>query len=481
MFVLIFIIALIYIINFFLTITVIFLERKNPTSTWAWILVLNLIPGIGFILYLTIAKNFTRKKLFKLNSQEEKIYFEFLEKQKEQIQKGTFEYYESAIHKYQDIIKVHLEGNHSFFTQDNTVEIFTDGHQKFEALFDSIKNAKKHIHILYYIIKGDTLGLKLINLLTQKAKEGIEVKLLFDALGGRTLKNSYLKPLIDAGGKVAIFFPSKIFFFNFKVNYRNHRKLAIIDGKTGFIGGYNVGNEYLGLNKKMGYWRDTHLKIEGSSVIEMQLRFILDWRSSSKIDIDNVLDYSSSFNFRGKTGIQIVSSGPDTPDEKIKSGFLKMINSAKKCIHLQTPYFVPDESIMDALKLAALSGVDIKIMLPDKPDHPFVYWASYWYAGELIKVGVKFYTYNNGFLHAKTLVVDNILSSVGTSNFDIRSFKLNFEINAFIYENKISRELSKAFEEDLKYCTEITRELYDERSLIIKFKESFSRLLSPLL
>ncbi len=287
--------------------------------------------------------------------------------------------------------------------------------------------------------------------------------------------------MIKAGGEVASFFPSKIPLINLRINYRNHRKLAIIDGKYGFIGGFNIGNEYIGLSKKFGYWRDTHLRIKGSSVHMMQTRFFLDWRHASKEKTLYDEKYYPTIETNGKTGIQIVSSGPDSEQEQIKIGYLKMINSARESIYIQTPYFVPDQSILEALKIASLSGVDVKIMIPNKPDHMFVYWATYSYIGELLGSGVKAYTYENGFIHAKTIVVDGKISSVGTANIDVRSFKLNFEVNAFIYDTKTSTELKKIFEDDLKISSEITIEKYKRRSKLIVVKESISRLLSPVL
>jgi cardiolipin synthase len=301
-----------------------------------------------------------------------------------------------------------------------------------------------------------------------------------DALGNR-LHNSDLEPLIAAGGKVEKFFPSSLSFINLRLNYRNHRKLAIIDGQIGFIGGFNVGNEYISLKKKMGYWRDTHLKIRGTAVHDMQTRFLLDWQTASSEKIEQYSEYYPSPEICGTSGIQIVSCGPDSPQQEIKQGYIKMINSAKNCVSIHTPYFIPDDSIQEALKIAALSGVDVKIMIPNKPDHIFVYWATYSFIGDLLNAGVRAFIYNKGFLHSKSIVVDQKISSVGTANFDIRSFKLNFEVNAFIYDVDIAQKLHQAFEQDLEFCEELTLEKYLNRPRIIKFKESISRLLTPVL
>lgn len=470
-----------YVLNLLLAIVIIFLERKDPTATLAWILVLLILPGIGFVLYILLSQNFSRKKLFAMKILEKKRYGDILKKQQEAYNSGELKINDPKIYPYKDIIKMNLFSNKSIYSQDNEISIFTDGHKKFEEVFKCIEEAEHHIHILYYIIKNDDLGKKLFELLTKKAEEGVEVRLLVDSLGGRTLNDKIKEPLLNAGGKISVFFSSSIPIINFKINYRNHRKIIVIDGKIGFIGGFNVGDEYLGLSKKFGYWRDTHLKIEGTSVTDLQTRFFLDWRNASKEDIGFNISYFPPIEGSGNSGIQIMASGPDSPMERIKQNYVKMINSAKRSIYIQTPYFIPDASVMEALKIAALSGIDIRLMIPNMPDHLFVYWATYFHAGELLRYGAKVYTYENGFLHAKTMVVDETISSVGTANFDVRSFKLNFEVIALIYDSKISSDLQVKFEKDILYCYELTRELYLERGVMIKFKESISRLLSPLL
>lgn len=474
-------ITTLYVLNIFLAIAVIFFERKNPTAAWAWIMVLLLVPGIGFVLYLLFSQNFTKKKMFKLREKEMNLIENIKSTEMSLLKSNQIDFKDEHMSKYQDMMYMNLIDSDSIFTQNNLAEVFTDGNEKFEELIRSIEEAKDHIHMLYYIIKNDDISKRVLNVLIQKAKEGLEVRLLFDDLGGRTVSKKLIKDLRVAGGKVASFFPSRIPILNFRVNYRNHRKIVVIDGKYGFIGGFNIGDEYLGLNKKMGYWRDTHLKITGNAVLSIQARFFLDWRHTSKETVENMDKYFPIADTEGDVGVQIVASGPDSEKQQIKYGYIKMINSAKESIYMQTPYFIPDDSILEALKIAALSGIDVRIMIPNKPDHMFVYWATYSYIGELLKAGVRPYIYEKGFLHAKTVVVDGEISTVGTANIDIRSFKLNFEVNAFIYSRDISSKLKDIFEKDINDCTEITKEIYEDRSLIIKFKEAISRLLSPIL
>lgn len=296
-------------------------------------------------------------------------------------------------------------------------------------------------------------------------------------------KKAFWNDLKHNGVKVWPFFPSKLPLINFRLNYRNHRKLAIIDGEVGYIGGFNVGDEYLGLDKSFGYWRDTHLRVRGKAVFAMQTRYIMDWNSASSASqkLDYHTRYFPSFHGKGHSSMQIVSSGPDSEWQQIKNGYIKMINSAKKSIYLQSPYIIPDASLLEALKIASLSGVDVRLMIPNKPDHAFVYRATMSYCGELIESGVKVYIYDNGFIHAKTMVVDGEIASVGTANMDFRSFRLNFEVNAFMYEKKIAQKLEDLFLQDILKSYQLTAELYAERSFWIKVKEAVSRLLSPIL
>lgn len=468
-------------INIFLAILLVFFERRNPTSTWLWIMVLTFLPGLGFILYLFLGQDLSKKRLFKTNETGDYCFRDIVLEQEKQINNDEYRYRDPNYIEYEDLIKMHLISSESFFTQDNSVEIFYEGEEKFKALIQSINSAKDHIHMQYYIFKSDKLGKKIIEELCNKAKEGVEVKLLLDGMGGRKFSKKHINSLKEAGAEVGVFFPPFVPFISLRINYRNHRKICVIDGKEAFVGGLNIGNEYIGLSKKFGYWRDTHLKIKGSSISSLEWRFLLDWRFATGNEITRCQTYLSEEDSLGSTGIQIVSSGPDSKWPSIKDGYLKMISNAKEKIFIETPYFIPDDSIFEALRLAGLSGLDVRVMIPCKPDHPFVYWASMSYIGELLQAGVRFYTYEKGFLHSKVVLMDDFVSSVGTANLDIRSFKLNFEVNAFLYDEAINLNLTDRFLNDLQYCKEITLEEYNNRSGIVKIKESFSRLLSPIL
>lgn len=472
---------LLFLLNFVFSGTVIFLERRNIGATWAWLLVLLFIPVAGFIIYLIFGQNLSRRKIFEWKDQEKIGIKETIQSQIDLLENNSFPFHDERTVRYKDLVYMLLINDGAVLSQDNDVEIFTDGNEKFRALFEDIEQARDHIHLLYYIIRYDDLGKRLVELLTRKAYEGVKVRVLYDDMGSRELPRKFFKSLTDAGGQVAAFFPAKIPMLNLRVNFRNHRKLAIMDGKVGYIGGFNIGDEYLGLDKKFGYWRDTHLKMKGKAVYAMQTRFILDWNQASENEIQYEPRFFPEIQYVGDTDVQIVSSGPDSEWEQIKNGYLKMINSAKRYIYMQTPYFIPDDSVIDALKIACLSGVDVRIMIPNKPDHMFVYWATFSNIGMLLKSGAKVYIYENGFIHAKMLVVDGKIATVGTANIDVRSFRLNFEVNAFLYNQILAQKLEDIFIDDMLHSRELTFEAYRERPMNIRFKESISRLLSPIL
>ena len=470
------------ILNLIFSFIIIFFQRRNPKSVWGWLLLLYFIPIVGFMLYLILGEDMHKSKMFKVKEIEDELNLT-IHNQTESILSKTFKKKSVQIKKHTDLILYNLESSGSIFTDDNAVEIYTDGKEKFKAVFEEIRNAKNYIHIQYYIIRNDELFEELKKILIEKAQEGVEIRILYDGMGGRGIRKSEWRQLEKLGVHSAEFFPAVFGRFHFRINYRNHRKIIVIDGKTGFVGGFNIGREYLGLSEKFGYWRDTHLKINGSAVQYLQLRFLMDWNYASGENLLRNETYLVMPNEKeaGDCGIQIVSSGPDSTYKNIRNNYLKLFSGAQKSIFIQTPYFIPDESIFDSLRVAALSGVDVRIMIPCKPDHPFVYWATYSYVGDMIDAGVKCYTYDNGFLHAKGVVVDQKMACYGTANMDIRSFELNFEVNATIYSENVGRKLHRIFLKDLEQCTQVTAAIYKRRKLIVRIKEQISRLLSPVL
>ena len=470
----------IYLINFILVVDLIFRGKRNIDNTLTWIVILVLVPPVGFILYAMFGRSIAKKNMFSVKEKEDKVIKDKILESYVEIESNLDPY----LDENKDIIYTLANSNNAHFTADNDVDIYPESNMFFNSLLEELKKAEEYINIQFYIFKDDRIGKEIIEILKEKAQSGVEVRLLYDAVGGRNLSRKAVKEMKEAGVQVANFFPSFLNIINFNINFRNHRKIVVIDGKVGFVGGFNVGDEYLGRDPKFGEWRDTHIRLTGSCVIDLSMRFLLDWRYTTKENLDLAKYFTKKREkSTGNVGIQIVSSGPDITElDEIKYGYMKMIQKARDYVYIQSPYLILDKTLMETLKVACLSGVDVRIMIPSKPDHPFVYWASYSYAGELLDYGAKIYTYGeDAFLHAKTIVYDDSVASIGTANMDIRSFELNFEVNAFIYSEEKAREQRMIFEKDIENSREITKEIYESRSTYIKIKESISRLLSPVL
>ncbi len=521
----------IIIFNLFLSILIIFFQRRDPKSVWTWLFALNFIPVFGILFYLLFGQDLKKSKMFRIKEIEDRLRYP-IEDQEKIIRSYPVTDEDPVIRDYGNLALYNLETSGAVLTVQNQLEIFTDGKEKFADLRRELRQARQYIHLQYYIIKDDEVFDTIVPILIDRRRAGVEVRVLADGMGGRFMSKRKWRKLQEAGIQVGIFFPPFLGRLNLRVNYRNHRKIVVIDGTVGYLGGFNIGKEYISKDPRFGYWRDTHLKIRGDAAIALQIRFALDWNYATHENL-----FLSGRYFEGKRqpeetggaaaageptegaaagepvegvvagepmegvvaggavrggavgteaagevlGIQIVSSGPDTRTKNIRDNYLELFHKAKDHIYIQTPYFVPDDAILSALKIAARSGVDVRLMIPCKPDHPFVYWATYSYAGELVDAGARCYVYENGFLHAKGITVDGMVSCYGTANMDIRSFELNFEVNALIYDGRSTEKLERAFLEDLPHCREITREGYADRGLWIRIREQFCRLLSPLL
>lgn len=468
--------VVILILNIIFSLSLIFIERRDPTTTWAWLLILNILPGLGFLIYILLGQNLSRQKIFK-----EKTALD------ENKRRKLSNLYKSESHehdggeKFFDLRKMNFNHSGAKYTTNNDVKVYTNGEDKFKQLIEDIRNAEKYIHVEYYIFRNDILGKAIIDELTKKAESGLEVRLLVDSMGSHSLTKKSLKKYLAAGGKFSIFFPGILPHINTRINYRNHRKIVVIDGNYGYVGGFNVGKEYINKDPKVGFWRDTHVRIEGEAVNDLNERFLLDWCYASEEEIEDFNEYIPDRKECGDVGIQIVTSGPDHKEEYIKNAYIKLISNAKKNVYMETPYLVPDLPTLESLKISALSGVDVRIIIPGNPDHFFMQWAASSYIGELLEAGIKIYSYQNGFIHAKTIVADSTVISIGTANMDIRSFKLNFEVNAIIYDDRVATEAETQFMEDIKESKEITKEVYSNRSLTLRIKESLVRLVSPIL
>ncbi|MDY4077475.1 MAG: cardiolipin synthase [Clostridium sp.] len=463
--------------NIFFSFSLIFIERKDPSTTWAWLMIMIILPGVGFIIYLLLGQNFSRARLFK-----EKKEFDTIKRRELSKDFASEEHEHIGGEQYLDLIRMNYTHSGAKCTYNNEVDVYYNGVDKFKQLIKDLKNAKKFIHIQYYIIRPDRLGKKIMSILEEKAAEGVEVRFLVDSMGSYRVTKRSLKNFTKNGGKFEIFFPGILPHVNTRINYRNHRKMVIIDGEYGYTGGFNVGDEYIGEDKHIGFWRDTHIRIRGEAVNDLTDRFLLDWCYASGEEIDDFSKFYPEKPIRdGDIAIQIVTSGPDHNEEYIKNAYMKMINNAKKYVYLETPYFVPDAPMLEALKLSALSGVDVRLIIPGKPDHVFMKWAASAYVGDLLNAGAKVYLYQNGFIHAKTIVADGKVCTVGTANMDMRSYCLNFEVNAFIYDDRVANNLETQFFKDIEDCKVMTKEEYDKRSVSLRIRESIIRLISPIL
>lgn len=457
---------------------VIFLENRHPTQTLTWLVVLGSFPLVGFIFYLFFGRNHRKEKMFRRKYFLDKQTFLRVEGEIETINEERLS--QMGDHQRKLFHLAHKLGNSpiSFAT---ATKVLTNGDETFTHILEALRKATHHIHLEYYIIRHDDIGQAIKNILIEKAKQGVTVRLLYDGVGSWRISNRFLNDLRDAGVEVVEFGPVRLPFLNSKFNFRNHRKIIVIDGLVGFVGGLNIGDEYLGKSESFGFWRDTHLLIRGEAVRSLQLIFLQDWYYMTKESFLTP-DYLSPVleeNLHG--GVQLIAGGPDNEWSVLKNIFFSMISSAKESVWIASPYFIPDEDIFSAIKVAALSGLDVRLLVPNKPDKRIVFHASRSYFPELLDAGVKVYEYQKGFMHSKMIIVDGELASIGTSNMDMRSFHLNFEVNAFLYRTRSTEKLVTEFMNDIKDSKEIDISTFKQRHLGLRLLESTSRLLSPLL
>jgi len=457
---------------------VIFLENKNPSRTVAWLLVLTLLPLIGFIFYVLFGRSYRKKNRSREKHQRDSENMRrAAEIQDSLLDVMSFPNIENPYNKR--LVHLLLQNAKAPFAVKNDIKVLTNGISKFNQLIDAIEHATVHIHLEYFIIKNDQIGNEIRRLLIAKAKSGVRVRVIYDAVGSWKLTQYYLESLEKAGVEIYPFFPVVLPLLSRDINYRNHRKIVVIDGKVGFVGGLNIGDEYLGMSDKFKFWRDTHLMIRGEGVYALQTIFLNDWNFVSKQNISDASFYPPH-HVEKISMMQIAASGPDSEWQPILQAFYKMIASANDKIWITTPYLVPEESLLMGLKTAALSGIDVRIIIPSQPDHFFVYWASRANIEPLLRAGVKIYKYNNGFIHSKIMIVDRMSATVGTANLDIRSMEINFEVNAFIYDVDVIVRLEEDFIRDLSDCKAYTLDAFVKRPFTEKFLEALGRLVSPL-
>ena len=475
------IIAITFVLNFFLLIVMVFLEKRKPQNIIAWLTLLTFLPIVGFGVYMIFGSGLSvrTRRMIKRKAISERDIIRNI--------KGIQSLEEA---KLDGILKDDSElvslcySFGSYPIPGNDIKIFTNGEDKIKSLKNDLKNAKKSINMEYYIFANDKVGNEIMDLLCEKAREGVEVNFIYDSIGSRKTRRKFFRKLETAGGNVGEFFPPLIRLINMKINYRNHRKIVVIDGKIAYTGGVNMRDDHLGRSKKLTPWRDTHIRIEGSGAYALQNIFLDDWRyckndnTPPKLYLEN--GFFPSPQIKGNATIQVVSSGPDSQVQKIKETFVKMILNAKERVYLQTPYFIPDDVFFAALRIAVKSGVDVRIMVPMIPDKKTVYLATLSYLKEMADLDIKIYLYK-GFLHSKTLLIDNNKLSVGTCNTDNRSFGLNFEDTAIIYSKQINEQYSKIFEKDIKNSQLVGKNYFQKKRWITKILQAIMRLLSSLL
>jgi len=478
-----------WIINVVFAVWTVFRSRRSVVSTWAWMLVLTILPGIGFILYLFFGRQLSQDEIFAIQEEQKETRNRYLNQQKKMLEEYDLLPIKERVPRARMLTELNLNNDDAILTFANHVKVYIDGPELFDQLIEDIKNAKESVSLEFYTFYADKLGHRVLAALEQAAKNG--AKVVYDTSGSRGTKPAFFDHLRELGGQAQPFISTskKHWFTTPRLNYHLHRKLVIVDHKIGYIGGFNIGDQYVNQSKKFGHWRDTHLRVVGQSPILMEVRFAMDWNTSTrktnlpKFELSELRDFTidrKDFDKDDNVAMQIVSSGPDNQRYGIRRGYEGIIAGAKEYVYIQTPYLIPEDSILESLIIAAKSGVDVRIMIPCMPDHPFVYRATEYYAKYLVAHGVKVYKYNDGFIHAKIMVSGSNISSVGSANQDFRSYTLNFEVNSFNYNPALTKELKEIFEKDLEQCTLLTNEYFAKQSSWLKFKQYFSRLLSPI-
>jgi len=449
---------------------VILSENRKPQKTLSWILVLICLPVVGVLLYFIFGREH-RKKHSIYKKLHRGLKFKDYPSPDINISRTHPEEYEKLVSMFSNI-------NDAPLLSGNKIDFFASGKDKFKQLFIDIENASSHIHILYYKILDDKIGNELKDLLIRKAKQGLEVRVIYDDVGSIWTRKRFFREMENEGIEVEPYLEVRLPWIAQRANYRNHRKIAVIDGKIGYTGGMNVGDCYVdGL--RWGKWKDIQIRIEGNGAKGLQKVFLSDWYLSRK-EIPQAGNYFPEMPDSGEKPLQIVSSGPIDAYNSIEKGIIQAINSAQKSIYIQTPYFMPSESVLTALQTSSASGIEINIMLPEKSDSYFVDRTTHSYIKDLLEYNIKVYLYNGGFLHTKSIIVDDSLVSIGSANMDVRSFELSFETNAFIYDKNTALSAKDIFLEDTKESSMVRKQKWNKRPLWIRFIESIMRLFTPI-
>lgn len=447
-------------------------ENRNPVKSLAWVTVLLVVPAFGLILYIFFGRSIKNKHMISRRNRRRLRKYESMSSPHAERNAMSIESLQQV-----KLAKALTGAN---FYPGNDAKIFTNGKDKFDELKKDLSAAKYYIHIQYYIFEDDEIGNQIKRILIEKARAGVTVRVIYDHVGCFGVKNRFFNEMRQAGIMVFPFFKVAFPPFATRINWRNHRKLCVIDGYIGYIGGMNIADRYI-KGTSWGKWRDTHLRIQGPAVSALKLSFAMDWSFMGQPLIEEGNDVALPVISASQMGMQMITSGPTNQWSNIAMVYLKAIANAKKNVYIQTPYFLPTESLLKALQSAALSKVDVRIMLPRRSDSVMLKYASYSYIAECLRAGIKIYFYEPGMLHSKTLVIDDEFSSVGSTNFDFRSFEHNFEGNMFVYSRDFNQRMKETFYSDIRECARITPSEWRHRNMPQKALESFMRLFSPIL
>ena len=459
-------------------------DTRSSSKTLAYLLLAIFVPVAGMLFYFIFGVNYRKRMIYSKKLIEDEGRLKELSIDPVTLSENSLRKNAGDIGNAGSLVSLLMNDTQSPLTDGNAVKLLINGEEKFPEVIRALEQARQYIHLEYYIYDDDEIGNRIKDILIRKAKEGVEVRMIYDDFGSRSIRKTLVKELLSGGVEAYPFNRVRLLFFANRLNYRNHRKLIIIDGQFGFVGGINIADRYINSSQDKGrkYWRDTHLRIDGPGILFLQHMFLCDWNFCSGQQIKPVRKYFCAEPVPGSNiSVQIAASGPDSPASTIKLSFLKAINLAQHEILLTTPYLIPGGSIMDALKIATMGGVKVNLIVPGVSDSILVNAAAWSNYGELLKAGVEIYTYNRGFIHAKTMVIDGRVSVVGTANMDHRSFDLNFEVNAVIYSAAFAEKLRQSFIADLAESSLITYDHWHSRPFVYRISERVARLMSPLL
>lgn len=472
--------SLLYLVTALFLCLVIIFQNRTPVKTLAWVLVVIVIPVIGIILYLVFGQYYRKNKIFSRKGLIDTNILAHAAVHQIVSLKDKLKLKSAAVNSKSHLIRLMINNEKTVLTEYNSVDLLINASQAFPAMIDSIKGAKEYIHLEFYRFDIDDTGNKFRGVLMDKAREGVEVRIIMDDVGSWSFKRKYIMEMRRAGVRIFPFLPVRFPFVTTKLNYRNHRKILVVDGREGYIGGLNIADKYIHGHSELGPWRDTHIRITGEAVVTLNMVFLTDWYFVCGEVLTGKAKYLRQEPSDNNCWIQIAASGPDSDWAAIMQVYFSAIATAHECIYLSTPYFSPNESILTALKTAALSGVDVRLILPDKSDSIISGWNSRSYIEELLDSGVRIYLYHTGFTHAKYILVDNVFASVGSVNVDIRSFDMNFEVTALIYDEEFASRLHDSFIEDLRNSNEVILDFWKGRRRSEKYRESLARVFGPL-